>query len=147
MSSAAAVLILSAAQKYWAVRSYQVGEPSGNGYTLSAISWQESSFCRYKVNSWSRGCTGLKRSTARIFDPTVTRAELEADNDRNIRDGLAYLLYCHSHTRDWKQMVYAYHWGLPKALTASRAEIVSDGYVKAISAKVRALERVRVNTQ
>lgn len=141
---AALGVILSASQLHWVIAAYQIGEPYGLGLTLSSIEGQESSYCRFRVNSWSRGCLGLKRSTARLFDPGVTRAELETDNPRNIRDGLAFLLYCQHHTRDWRQMVYAYHWGLPKALKASRVEIDADGYVKAIQ---RRMKEIRIDTR
>lgn len=145
MSGAAAVLVLTVAQKYWAVRSFQIGEQQNVGYTLSAISYQESSFCKFKVNHYSRGCTGLKRSTARLFDPSVTRLQLTNDNERNIRDGLAFLLYCKARTNSWKRMVAAFHYGVPAESKMSDAQIVSDGYVKAIEEKVRALEGVKQN--
>ena len=147
MSSAAAVLILSAAQKYWAVRAYQVGEQQNVGYTLSAISYQESSFCKFKINRWSRGCTGIKRSTARLFDPSVTRLQLTEDNERNIRDGLAFLLYCKARTNSWKRMVAAFHYGVPAESKMSDAQIVSDGYVKAISAKLSQLRAIPISTE
>jgi len=143
--SVAAVLILSAAQKYWAVRAYQVGETNGLGLTLSAVVYQESSYCQNKVNGWSRGCGGLKRSTARLYDPEVTRAELTEDNSRNLRDSLLYLLDCRKQTDTWRRMVYAYHYGIPAARLASVVEINSDGYVKAIERKVKILESIKVS--
>lgn len=140
---AALGLILTASQMKWAIAAYQVGEPYGLGLTVSALAWQESSFCRYKINSWSRGCLGLKRRTARLFDSTVTRKQLTDDNERNLRDGLSYLEYCKENTAGWSEMVYCYHYGLPAELAVqTEYEIVSDGYVKAIAFKVTALQNL-----
>lgn len=142
---AALGLILTQAQVNAYNMSYTIGSGANEGYTLSAIVWQESSFCQHKVNLWSRGCGGLKRSTARLFDPGVTRKQLTDDNDRNLHDSLAYLLECKRRTDTWRRMVYAYHYGLPLARVAKVVDIDSDGYVQAISAKVRALEGVKQN--
>lgn len=120
-----------------------MGAKYDEGYTFSAIIYQESSYCQNKVNGWSRGCGGLKRSTARLYDPHVTRAELTSDNQRNLRDSLLYLLDCKRQTDTWKRMVYAYHYGIPAARLASVVTINADGYVRAIEAKVKELSHVR----
>lgn len=145
MNPALLALILTQAQANWAATSYNLGAQYDEGYTFSAIIYQESSYCQNKVNGWSRGCGGIKRATARLYDPQVTRKQLTEDNLRNLHDSLLYLLDCRKQTDSWRRMVYAYHYGIPAARLASVVTINSDGYVKAISAKVRALEGVKQN--
>src|SRR5690242_14730814 len=110
---------------HWAVVSFNLGAQYDEGYTLSAIVYQESSYCQNKINRWSRGCGGIKRSTARLFDPQVTRQQLTDDNERNLHDSLSYLLECKRRTDTWRRMVFAYHWGIPLARVASVVEIDS----------------------
>ncbi len=135
-------LVLTALQLHWATVAYQIGVPYGEGRTLAALEGQESSYCEFKVNGWSRGCLGVKRSTARLFDARVTRLALETDNYRNLLVGLAYLLYCRKHTKDWRHMVAAYHYGVPVESQMSDAQIDADGYVKAIQ---RRMKEIRVD--
>lgn len=137
-------LVLTALQLHWVTVAYQIGAPYDLGSTLVGISGQESSYCRFKVNRWSRGCTGIKRSTARLFDPSVTRLQLTQDNARNLRDGMAYLLYCRHRTKDWQHMVAAYHYGVPVESQMSDSQIDADGYVKAIQ---RRMKEIKVDTQ
>lgn len=144
IAGAALALVLTASQLYWANEAYKVGAPYGLGYTLVGLEGQESSYCRFKVNHWSRGCLGIKRSTARLFDPLVSRSELTTDNARNIRDGLAFLLYCRSETTSMRRMVAAYHYGVPTESKMSDAQIDSDPYVLAI---VRRLHEIKVDTR
>jgi hypothetical protein len=85
--------------------------------TTQAIVLQESSACVQrvsKIDHASAGCMGLHLSTARMFDPHVTRYELIHDNRRNIRDGVAFLVYCKRHTRTWAMGVRCFHVGLPQ---------------------------------
>ena len=145
MNPALLALILTQAQANWLSISYNIGSEQNEGYTLSAIVWQESSFCQRKINLWSRGCGGLKRSTARLFDPGVTRKQLTDDNERNLHDSLLYLLECKRRTDTWRRMVFAYHWGIPASLSATERDVDGDKYVLAISAKVRALEGVNID--
>ena len=137
---AALGVILSASQLHWAQEAYNIGAPYDLGYTLVALEGQESSYCEFKVNGWSRGCLGVKRSTARLFDARVTRLALETDNYRNLLVGLAYLLYCRKHTTDWRRMVAAYHYGVPVESQMSDAQIDADGYVKAIQRRLKEIE-------
>jgi hypothetical protein len=127
---------LSTTQVYWAEEAFKVGNPYGLGLTLSAIIGQESSYCQNKINGWSRGCSQIKRATARIFDPGVTREELTRDNQRNIKDGLAFLLYCRTNTTSWRRSVACFHWGLPHESQMSDTEINSDAYVSAVIARL-----------
>lgn len=144
MVGAALAVFLSAQQLYWANEAYKAGAPYGLSNTLVALEGQESSYCRFKVNHWSRGCLGIKRSTARLFDPLVSRSELTTDNARNIMDGLAFLLYCRSETTSWRRMVAAYHYGIPAESKMSDSQIDSDAYVLAI---VRRLHEIKVDTR
>jgi len=134
---AALGLYLSASQVYWAQQAFLIGEPHNVGHTLVALEGQESSYCRFKGTSWSRGCLGIKRSTARLFDPDVTRDALTNDNYRNLHDGLMYLLYCKAHTKNWSHMVACYHWGLPHESKMSDTEIEADVYVNAIRKRMQ----------
>ncbi len=145
MNPALLALILTQAQANWAATSYNLGAQYDEGYTFSAIIYQESSYCQNKVNGWSRGCGGIKRATARLYDPQVTRKQLTEDNLRNLHDSLLYLLDCKRQTDTWRRMVYAYHYGIPAARLASVVTINADGYVRAIEAKVKMLEQVRIN--
>lgn len=143
IAGAALAIVLSASQLHWATVAYQLGEPYGLGSTLVALEGQESSYCRFKGTSWSRGCLGFKRATARIFDIGVSRKQLTDDDNRNLRDGLAYLLYCRERTKDWQHMVAAFHYGVPAESKMSDAQIATDGYVLAI---VRRLHEIKVDT-
>lgn len=144
MTPAAAILILSAAQAHWASVAFNLGEShNGNGYLFAAIVYQESSFCKYSGTSWSRGCTGIKRGTARIFDKGVTRKQLTEDKNRNLLDGLSFLLYCREKTESIDAAAYCYHYGLPQTRKATKAEIERDGYVRAINDKIKQLRAIR----
>lgn len=141
MIASALAIVLTASQLHWATIAYQLGEPHGLGYALVALEGQESSYCKFKVNKWSRGCLGIKRSTARLFDSQVTRRQLTDDNARNIRDGLAYLLYCRANTAGWSEMVYCYHYGLPGEIAVKTEwQIVNDGYVKAVKRRMHEIK-------
>lgn len=140
-------LCLSAAQMHFAILSYTYGAQYDEGFTFSAIIYQESSYCQNKVNGWSRGCGGLKRKTARLFDPEVTRQQLTDDNARNLHDSLLYLLECKRRTDSWRRMVFAYHMGIPMALKASKAQIDSNQYVLAIIYKIHELQSITIDTE
>ena len=140
-------LCLSAAQMHFAILSYTYGAQYDEGFTFSAIIYQESSYCQNKINGWSRGCGGLKRKTARLFDPDVTRQQLTDDDERNLHDSLLYLLECKRRTDTWRRMVFAYHWGIPVARMASVVTIDSDPYVNAIAAKYRVLQSLPLDTE
>lgn len=144
--SVAAALILSAAQMKWAILSYQIGEVNGQGFTVAALSWQESSFCDRMRNNYSVGCMGTKRRTVRkLFDAAATRLRLATDEDYSIRAGAAILDYCRIHTKNWRREIACYHFGEPTESQMSDAQIDSDPYVLSVAAKVRALEGVKQN--
>lgn len=148
MIPAALALILTQAQVTSLRMAYTIGAPYDLGYTVSAISWQESSFCQQKRNNWSVGCMGTKRRTVRfIFDPAATRARLESDDVYSTQAGLSILLYCRTSTENWSEMVYCFHFGLPQEEQATEDEILSDGYVKAVARKVKELESLPKDTQ
>jgi hypothetical protein len=145
---AALALVLTASQIQWVNVAIRLGEPYGLGYTLAALEGQESSYCKFKRNDWSVGCLGTKRATVRsIFDPAATRARLESDNDYSLRAGLTILLYCRAATNSWRREIACYHWGEPHESKMSDAEIDSDGYVKAVSERVRQLQQIPVDTK
>ena len=139
-------LFLTVLQLHWATVAYQIGAPYGEGRTLVALEGQESSYCRFKVNGWSRGCLGIKRSTARREggDPTVTRKQLTEDNNRNLLVGLKILLYCSVRTKSWRQSLLCYHYGEPveKLMVQGSVPYDPDGYVKAIQ---RRMKEIRVS--
>lgn len=145
MLGATLAVFLSAQQLHWATVAYQLGEPYGLASTVSAITGQESSYCKFKRNRWSVGCMGTKRATVRgIFDSAATRERLESDNDYSIKAGIAVLLYCRGNVRTWRRMVACYHWGLPHESTMADAEIDKDVYTLAI---VRRLYEIKVDTR
>lgn len=93
------------------------GAPVNLCQTAQAIELQESSACVQrvsKIDHASAGCMGLHLGTAQKFDPTVTRYQLIHDNRRNIRDGVAFLVYCKRHTRTWAMGVRCFHVGMPQ---------------------------------
>ena len=148
MTCTLAALCLTAAQMHWAIISYRIGEPYGEGLTVSALVWQESSFCEFKRLRWSVGCLGTKRATVRkLFDPAATRARLESDNGYSIQAGTAILLYCRENVRTWRRMVACYHWGLPHESTMADADIDKDPYTLAIAEKVKKLRAIPISTE
>jgi hypothetical protein len=144
----AAYLYLTAAQAHWVAVAFNEGNKYGLGYTVAAISGQESSYCQFKRLRYSVGCMGTKRATVRsLYDPAATRERLERDNDYSLKAGTAILLYCRANVRTWRRMVACYHWGLPHESTMADAEIVSDIYVSAVAERVRHLQQIRVDTK
>lgn len=147
MIASALAIVLTASQLHWAGEAYKAGAPYGLGYTLVALEGQESSYCRFKVNGWSRGCLGIKRSTARSLggDSTITRQKLTEDNHRNILVGLTIFRYCAAHTKSWRQALLCYHYGEPaeKLMVAGKAPYDPDGYILAI---VRRLHEIKLDT-
>jgi hypothetical protein len=109
--------------------------PANLCQTADAVELQESSACVQrvsKIDHASAGCMGLHLETARMFDPGVTRYQLIHDNRRNIRDGVAFLVYCKAKTDSWRRMVACYHYGHPAERKMTDEQINQDQYVQNI---------------
>lgn len=125
------------------------GGPVNLCQTAQAVELQESSACVQlvsKIDHASAGCMGLHLGTARKFDPHVTRYQLIHDNRRNIRDGVAFLVYCKRHTRTWAMGVRCFHVGEPQerrieacfvSLKLVRSDAEFSPYVRAIKSRMR----------
>jgi hypothetical protein len=111
------------------------GGPVNLCQTAQAIALQESSACVQrvsKIDHASAGCMGLHLGTARMFDPHVTRYQLIHDNRRNIRDGVAFLVYCKAKTDSWRRMLVCYHRGEFAEAKMTDEQINQDQYVQTI---------------
>jgi hypothetical protein len=108
--------------------------------TAKAIVLQESSACierTSRIDRLSFGCMGLHLSTARMFDPGVTKRQLIHDDLRNIRDGVAFLRYCMAHTHSWRRGVVCFHVGLPHERTMTDYQINHSPYLAAIIRRMK----------
>ena len=117
--------------KYAAIQA----APYGLSQTAAAIELQESSGCKYKrgIDPYSFGCMQLVLSTAQLFDINVSPGILMADDWRNIRIGVQYLVACKTRFSKWQDMVKCYH-----GIDAPN----NDAYVEAIRRSMKQVPKV-----
>ena len=91
--------------------------PDDIGFNLVRV---ESVFRQRAVSSsQALGLTQIKLSTARIFDPEVTRERL-FEPDTNLRLGFRYLRSLHDQYNDWSLALTAYNMGPTKLASLMR---------------------------
>ena len=124
------------------------GDEIGYPYTIAALDWAESSFCiRTHHPDGSHGCGGIRLQTAELTEERHVPLDEIDDPAANLAIAAHYFALCLAHSDSWRRAVAEYHYGIPKGSRMSQEEINSNRYVLSVAAKVRALERIKADTQ
>lgn len=146
MIASALALFLTGAQIQAFNIAYSEGEKIGYPLTVSALIWQESSFCaRTHHKDSGTGCGAIHLDTAKVVEGKyVSRAQLQ-DTRYNIHFTAKYFAYCLHRMGSWRKAVGCFHYGYPVA--SKKTDIENDPYVLSVAAKVKQLMSMRQDNE